>query len=89
MSSDFLWLLLTVLLREPCLRLSFYALDKILCNLRNKFVEKCKQCPVFGHKIKTKPQIDKSLVRQMRYPISKNINTNFDFFAGLLFCLIR
>ena len=33
------------------------ALDQVLCNLENKIVEKCKECPVFGHKMKTKPQI--------------------------------
>ena len=57
MFSDFLWLLLTVLWMEPCLRLSCYALDQILCNLENKFVEKCKECPILGHKMKTKSQI--------------------------------
>ena len=57
MFLNFLWLLLTVLWREPCLRLFLYALDQILCNLENKFVEKCKECLVLGHKIKTKPQI--------------------------------
>ena len=57
MFSNFLWLLLIVLWREPCLRLFFYALDQILCKLENKFVEKCQECPVFGHKIKTKPQM--------------------------------
>ena len=35
----------------------FYALDQILCNLENKFVEKCKECPVSGPKMKTKPQM--------------------------------
>ena len=48
MFSDFLCLLLTVIWRELCLRLFFYALDQMLCNLENKFVEKCKECPVFG-----------------------------------------
>ena len=57
MFSDFLWLLLTVSWREPCLRFFLHALDQILCNLENKFVEKFKECPVFGHKMKTKPQI--------------------------------
>ena len=57
MFSNFLWLLLTVLWREPCLRLFLYALDQLLCNLGNKFVEKCKEYPVFGHKMKTKPQM--------------------------------
>ena len=57
MFSDFLWLLLTVLWSEQCLRLFCYALDQILCNLENKFVEKCKECPIFCHKMKTKPQM--------------------------------
>ena len=35
----------------------FYVLDQILCNLENKCVQKCKEFPVFGHKMKTKPQI--------------------------------
>ena len=35
----------------------FSVLDQVLCNLENKVVEKCKECPVFGQKMKTKPQI--------------------------------
>ena len=57
MYSDFLWLFLIVLWREPCLRLFIQALDQILCNLENEVLEKCKEFPVFGHKIKTKPQM--------------------------------
>ena len=40
--SDFIWLLLTV---------------SNFINLEITFVEKCKKCPVFGHKMKTKPQM--------------------------------
>ena len=47
---------LNSIMEEQCLRLFVYALDQILCNLEIKFVEKCKECPVFGHKIKTKPK---------------------------------
>ena len=57
MFSDFLWLLLIVLWKELCLRYILYALDQILCNLESKFVEKCKECPVFGHNMTTKPQM--------------------------------
>ena len=33
--SNFLWLFLTLLWREPCLRLLFLILDQIQCNLEN------------------------------------------------------
>ena len=31
------------------------ALDQILCNLENEVLKKCKEIPVFGHEIETKP----------------------------------
>ena len=56
MFSDFLWLLFTVSRREQCLRLFLYALDQILWNIENKFVENAKNAKN-GHKMKTKPQM--------------------------------
>ena len=54
-NSDFLWLFLTVLKREQCLRLYFGALEQILCNLENEVLKTCKEFPVFGHNISIKP----------------------------------